>query len=98
EHVGVADVLALDEVGAKERVVDRLAARLRVGPFAELLRKAAVVGHLAIAVWQAFGLHARAHLRLQLRDVVAAAGEELLQALAFRRRLRGGGEWTGPTL
>ena len=53
EHLGPRDVARLDEVGAEQRVVDRLAAGLRVRPLAELLGQAAVVRHRALAVRQA---------------------------------------------
>src|SRR3954464_16024565 len=64
KNFGVADVLAVDEVGAEERVMDGFAAGLRHRPARELLREPAVEGHLALAVGQALGRHARAHLRL----------------------------------
>ena len=55
---------------------------------AELLREPAVERHPAVAVGQAFGRHAGAHLRLHLRHVVAAPGEQLVQAATRLRRVR----------
>ena len=96
QNIRVADVAAFDEVGAEQRVVDGFAARLRVGPCAQFLRQPAVVGHAAIAVGQALGLHARAHLRLHLRDVVAAPGKQWPRGCALAGRVRDAAE-NGPT-
>src|SRR3989454_8507024 len=49
-HLGPGDVPGLDEVRAEERVVDRVPARLRVRPLADLLREPAVVRHGALPV------------------------------------------------
>src|SRR5262249_11275183 len=57
----------------------------RCRPARELLSEPAIESHFPIAVGQALGRHARAHLGLHLRDVVAAPGEEGLEALAFLR-------------
>ena len=88
ERFDIADVGALDEVRPKQRVMDRIPARLGVGPGTQFLRQAAVVGHGAIAVRQPFGRHAFAHLRLHLGYVEAAAGEQIRQAAPLRRCVR----------
>ena len=44
QNLRIADVARVDEIGAIERVVQRLAAFLGLGPLAELLGKAAIVG------------------------------------------------------
>ena len=37
QHIGVADILTVDEIGPVERIVDRLAARLGLRPRAQFL-------------------------------------------------------------
>src|SRR3989304_1241022 len=85
---GIAEVAAVHEIGAKERVMDSLAARHWVRPAPELLREAPVVGHGAVAVRKALGVHALSHRRLHGLDVVAAPGEQVREAAPFGRRLR----------
>src|SRR5437899_426462 len=52
QDLGIADIARVDEISLVQGVVDRLAARLRIGPFAELLRQPAVVGIGSPAVGQ----------------------------------------------
>ena len=54
ELVDFADVDRVDEVGAEQRIVDRVDAAID-GPRPELLREPRVVRHRAVSVRQAFG-------------------------------------------
>src|SRR5262245_2043229 len=88
DHVGIADVPRFHDGGAAHRVVNGLAARLRVRPLADFLSEAAVVGHGALAVRQALGVHARLHLCVHGLAIHAAPGEQVGQRAAFHRRFR----------
>ena len=44
QQIDIGEVLRVDEICLVQPVVDRFSARLRLGPFAELLRKPAVIG------------------------------------------------------
>src|SRR6266404_2208620 len=61
QYVRIADVSSLDEVRLVQGVVKRLATRLRVGPFSELLRQPAIVGVGPPTVGQPLGVHQPLH-------------------------------------
>ena len=60
-HGNIADVAAIYEIGLVKFIMDGVAAVLRVGPGADLLGKAAVIGMAALAIRQAFRLHQAFH-------------------------------------
>ena len=74
-------------VGAEQGVVDRLAARLRVGPLAQLLGQPAVVGHVAFSVErQTFAVHVHFHA-LIARDDFRPTRTAFFRCLRMKRKL-----------
>ena len=68
--------------------MERLPAGLGVRPLAQLLGETAVVGHGALAVGQAFRVHAHLHLCVHGLPVHLAAGEQIGEGAALGRGLR----------
>ncbi len=87
QDLDVADVLHRHEIGPVKRVMQGVAALLRIRPNAEFLRQTAVVGVCPLAIGKPFGVHQAFHALIHGIDVDTAAGEELLQRLPFGRRL-----------
>jgi len=50
QDLGLGDIFRLDQVGAENRIVDFVTLAFAFGPFRQLLRQAAVIGHIPLAV------------------------------------------------
>ena len=87
EYVGLADVFHIDEVGAKKRIGDLFRLIFGLGPFGQLLGKAAVVRHLALGVErQAFAIHVDFHA-LIARDDLRSARASFLGGFRMQRKV-----------
>ena len=85
--VYVTDVLIVHEIRAIQDVMDGFDTSC-VGPFAEFLGKATVVGVRAITIREALCSHEIRHAPLHRRQVHAPAREQRVERLPVRRRVR----------
>ena len=88
KHFLIGEVTAFDKIGFVQGVVNLLETGLRICPFGEFLREAAVVRVRAPVVRKMFGVHQAFHARVHGVQIQAAAGEQFLQRKTFRRSVR----------
>ena len=83
QDINPADVKAFDKVCPKQRFVNAVRTRLRLGPFAEFLRQPAVVSVRPHAVGQTFRVHETLHAGMHGLDIQISPGKQFSQGGSF---------------